>query len=99
MRAILLACLLIGVAALGKAADQPRPLEVAVSEFNLRQLEHSRGKLQPPLTTDEVVAAIRGWIRERAPVSDEIYETFQEIAKIGELPPRATLTHTSLWIY
>ncbi|WP_250846911.1 hypothetical protein [Aquisphaera insulae] len=73
----------------------PRRLRDAVERFNASA---PRGKDEPLLTDEEVIASIRGWIRtSRPPISDEGYEIFQEIAKSGELPPGASLTWTSGW--
>src|SRR6516165_6186366 len=58
----------------------------AVEEFNQRAQQDATGKDQPALTVDEVVAAIRGWIRERVPATDEVYNVYQTIADTQKLP-------------
>ena len=47
------------------------------------------GKDQPPLTEDEVVAAIRWWKyrRDEAPITNAEFEAFQRIADTRSLPP------------
>jgi len=69
----------------------------AVEEFNQRAQQDATGKDQPALTVDEVVAAIRGWIRERVPATDEVYRVYQTIADTKKLPDGATLTFTTKW--
>jgi hypothetical protein len=69
----------------------------AVKEFNQRAQKDATGKDQPALTEDEVVAAIRGWIRERVPATDEVYKVYQTIADTKKLPEGATLTFTTQW--
>ncbi len=63
-------------------------LNEAVAKFNQKTRTHPIGKSQLPLTEDEVIAAIRGWIPEHTPdVTDKIYNAFQEIAESRKLPP------------
>jgi hypothetical protein len=69
----------------------------AVKEFNQRAQQDATGNDQPALTEDEVVAAIRGWIRERFPATDEVYKVYQTIADTKKLPEGATLTFTTKW--
>ena len=69
----------------------------AVEEFNQRAQQDATGKDQPALTVDEVVAAIRGWIRERVPATDEVYRVYQTIADTKKLPDGATITFTTKW--
>lgn len=88
--------LLIGIGA-SPAAGQEVTLDRAVREFNAKAKDNAVGKSQPPLTADEVVAAIRGWIRERDPVKDYMYGEFQKIAQRGALPPQAELSFTTGW--
>jgi hypothetical protein len=78
-------------------APKPRPLSEAVKEFNQKAQKDPTGKNEPPLSEDEVVAAIRGWIREQVPASDPVYNAFQNVAKTKQLPPNATLTFTTNW--
>jgi hypothetical protein len=67
-------------------------LASAVKHFNAG---HSRadGKKQPPLTEDEVVAAIihRQALRDDEDVSDSLFDRFQNIARTRHLPDGATL--------
>ena len=90
------------VAASGFAAKEDggetRSLNMAVQDFNHKASTDSIGKTQPPLTEDEVVAAIRGWIPEHTPgVTDDVSERFQEIAETGTLPDGAELSFTTGW--
>ena len=96
-RFLLLASVLTAFAAFGNAADEPRPLVDAIADFNSRAAEDEIGKVQPPLSEAEVIAAIRGWIRERTPVDDETYLAFQSIATTGLLPDRANLRFITRW--
>ncbi|QDT17096.1 hypothetical protein [Alienimonas californiensis] len=67
-------------------------LAAAVDQFNEEAAESPIGKTQPPLTTDEVVAAIRSWMPKYGPaVSDERYRQYLQIAETGVLPPGARL--------
>jgi hypothetical protein len=96
---LVLAGLFVIFASIVEADDAPKQLADAVKEFNRFAAKDEIGKLQPLLTEAEVVAAIRGWIREQTPVADDTYRTFQEIAKSGELPIRSELTFTTRWGY
>src|SRR5690606_15378559 len=63
------------------------PLAAAINEFNAHY--HTlAGQPQPPLTEEEVVAAIRRWKsrRDQAPVSNSEFENFQRIAETRHLP-------------
>jgi hypothetical protein len=74
-------------------ATEPGPdgstsLADAVKSFNVTALQNTIGKEQPPLTEEEVIAAIR-WSeldREQLPVSDEVYRAFRNIADTRRLP-------------
>jgi hypothetical protein len=66
-------------------------LAEAVKGFNRRAQEDATGKTQPPLTEDEVVAAIRWWDREEEPVTDDVYQAYQAIADTRKLPAGAAL--------
>jgi hypothetical protein len=72
-------------------------LAEAVKDFNERALNNSTGKTQPPLTEDEAVAAIRGWIRDRFQATDEVYKAYQTIADTLSLPEGATFRFTTKW--
>ena len=75
------------------SAQAPAPMEGtrlsdAVHQFNVRNAEHSQSKDQPPLTDDEVVAAIR-WAtmhRDESPLSDEEFAALQNIAEMRIMP-------------
>ena len=81
------------------AVEPPRSLSLgdAVIEFNRKAQLDEIGKDQPPLTEDEVVAAIRGWIREQMPATDAVYDAFQRVATTKQLPPTAKLHFTTDW--
>ncbi|MEQ1824409.1 MAG: protein kinase [Pirellula sp.] len=63
------------------------PLASAIRSFNIRYRE-ADGIAQPPLTEDEVVAAILHWRtkRDEAEVDDSLFERFQAIARTRYLP-------------
>jgi hypothetical protein len=92
--AVFFALLLISSAARGESG---KPLADAVDEFNEKAQKDSIGKEQPPLTEDEVIAAIRGWDQKQTPVSDKVYKTYRLIADSKMLPEGATLTFTTKW--
>lgn len=69
----------------------------AVREFNQKARLNPLGSKQPPLTEEEVIAAIRGWIRSDVKASDAVYETYQQIASTGALPANAELGFTTRW--
>jgi hypothetical protein len=80
------------------ADEQATPLADAVRAFNAEAAEDPIGKTQPPLTEDEVIAALRGIMRELTPMTDEVYNTYQKIAETRTLPPRAELHFTTGWV-
>ena len=67
------------------------PLAAAIKAFNETYSSHPIGKDQPPLTEDEVVAAIRWWGTKRndAPVTEAEFHEFQKIADTRMLPEKA----------
>lgn len=76
----------------------PLSLKAAVEDFNQKTHTHPIGKSQPPLTEEEVIAAIRGWIPENTPgVNDDIFGKFQEIAESRVLPMGADLSFCPGW--
>ena len=87
----------LGNVVVGHDKGEVSTLGNAVKEFNQRAQKDATGKDQPALTEDEVVAAIRGWIRERIPATDEVYKVYQTIADTKKLPEGATLTFTTKW--
>lgn len=68
------------------------PLAAAINGFNQshRQVD---GQAQPPLTPDEVIAAIQHWRtrRDEAPVTDRDFARFQSIASKQAIPPGARI--------
>ncbi len=72
--------------------EKSMPLTAAIAEFNA--MHHSiNGKRQPPLTTNEVLAAIVHWKsrRDEAAVDNGTFEKFQRIAKTHQLSADAKL--------
>jgi hypothetical protein len=97
-RGVFAAVVALWLAADSSPASGPEvPLAQAVREFNESAKKNAVGKGQPPLTEDEVVAAIRGWIRDRFPATDDVYGAFQKVAHTGALPPGAELSFTTGW--
>jgi hypothetical protein len=64
------------------------PLAAAIHEFNQRWGTTKLGKDQPPLTEEEVVAAIEDWKsrRNEAPVTNAEFADFTQIAETRLLP-------------
>jgi hypothetical protein len=58
----------------------------AVQQFNRRAQQDRIGTKQHPLTSEEVVAAIRAWNIKDEPMDKSAYETFQAIARTGVMP-------------
>lgn len=83
----------------GHEKEKTTPLADAIQDFNQRATRDVIGKGQPALTDDEVVAAIRGWIRKQHPASDEVYKVYQTIANTKKLPEGTTLTFTTKWLW
>jgi hypothetical protein len=73
------------------------PLTTAVEQLNGRAKLDPVGKTQPPLTVDETMTAIRGWICKQHPVPDTYYEAFQKIADTLTLPAGPRLDFTTGW--
>lgn len=75
-----------------EAVDTAMPLTAALTEFNAIHYQVD-GLHQPTLTIEEVVAAILDWKsrRSEAPVDNETFAKFQEIAKTHQLPADAEL--------
>ena len=71
-------------------AEDSIPLAETIKAFNAKAAVDAIGKDQPPLTEDEVVAAIRARERPRDPeLSDMIYRTLQQIAESRQFPANA----------
>ncbi|QEG41713.1 protein kinase domain-containing protein [Roseimaritima ulvae] len=78
-----------------KPADEPTsgtPLARAVHRFNARH-KKADGQIQPPLTEDEVIAAIihQQTKRDALDVSDSLFANLQDIARTRLLPEGAEL--------
>lgn len=70
-------------------------LKDAVAEFNKRAGQSAIGAEQPPLTEDEVVAAIRNWDLEHYKIDKEMHAIFTAIAAKKMMPKTATLDFIS----
>ncbi|HTN03569.1 MAG TPA: hypothetical protein VL132_16885, partial [Planctomycetaceae bacterium] len=75
------------------AADQSVSLVDAVRDFNVENKQRGRGQEQPPLTEEEVVAAIQrsDWKRDAKDVSEREFAAFKAVAKSRRLPEGAKL--------
>ncbi len=75
------------------AADQSVSLVDAVRDFNAENTQRGRGQEQPPLTEEEVVAAIQrsDWKRDTKDVSEREFAAFKAVAKTRRLPEGAKL--------
>ena len=62
------------------------PLDAAIRGFNEQHRDDPVGKDQPPLTEDEVIAAIHWSKRNEVNVTDAEFAAFQEIADKRLLP-------------
>jgi len=69
----------------------------AVKEFNQRAQQDPVGKTQPPLTEDELVAAIRGWIPDEHPGCGPFLASFKKVAATGVLPVGIYLNFVPGW--
>jgi hypothetical protein len=91
--------LLVADPASADEKTRTKTLAEAVKEFNQRAQKDAIGKDQPALTEDEVIAAIRGWIRkEGPPATDEVYKIYQTIADTRKLPEGAELSFIKRWL-
>ena len=74
-------------------SDAGRPLSDAVREFNALNADKPLNRDQPPLTDDEVVAAIRWTTLDRKSLlaSDEEIQALLAVADHRVLPPKAQL--------
>ena len=88
----------VAVPARGADNDKSTSFADAVKDFNQRAKQNATGKDEPALTEDEVIAAIRGWIRERVKVEDDVYRAYQKMADTKTLPPGARLDFTTRWL-
>jgi hypothetical protein len=67
------------------------PLQSAVDEFNARAQRDPIGKSQPPLTSAEVVAALRALGQDHRAIQPAQYKALQSIANTRVLPKGAYL--------
>lgn len=73
-------------------------LSDAVKDFNQWYQNSSVGPNQPPLTEDEVIAAIFAWTRDPgAPTSGELFDAFQQVAETKKLPKAWSLNAIDHW--
>ncbi len=67
-------------------------LALAVEEFNISTLRQREEAGQPPLTEDEVIAAIRLWhLTDKTELPTEVRDRVREIAESRVVPPNAVL--------
>ena len=78
-------------------ASVDRPLAQAILSFNQRAGMNPIGRMQPPLTEKEVIAAIRGWMRENTPADERTYQVFQKVAQTGIVPAGMSFDFTTAW--
>lgn len=83
----------------GVQFERETALAEGVERFNDRVKVLGIGQDEPPLTSDEVVAAVRGWIPERPAVAPEVLKQYRKIAGSGKLPPGSSISFTRGWIY
>jgi RNA polymerase sigma factor (sigma-70 family) len=70
----------------------------AVKEFNQWALSTSIGGKQPPLTEDEVIAAIVAWTRDPgAPTAGDLFDAFHRVAETRKLPSAWSLDAVDSW--
>ncbi|MEM7576724.1 MAG: hypothetical protein AAF328_04535 [Planctomycetota bacterium] len=82
--------------ATGASADVS--LAAMVEAFNAKAADDPTGQGQPPITVDEVVAAIRGWIPDLGPdIDDATFDRYQQIAETGVVPPGTVLGSMTRW--
>ena len=79
--------------------DVPTSIEQVVREFNEKAKHHTVGKLQPPITADEVVAAIRRLQQKNCSSwTDEVFKRFLAIADTEEIPEGSELSIITRYI-
>src|SRR5438309_5815365 len=79
-------------------SDGPRSLADAVTAVNAAATDDAIGRDQPPLTEDEVVAAIRAYRPEKGDEhGQDLRPAFQRIAETRELPPKAAFETMTQW--
>lgn len=62
------------------------PIAQAVEDFNQLAKCHRLGKTQPPLTVEEILAAIRDTHPSEKKLRSWVYNTYQDIGKTEKLP-------------
>jgi hypothetical protein len=70
----------------------------AVQKFNERASLNPIGKMQPPLTKEEVIAAIRGWMVKEHSGSEVFLKRLQTIARTGIIPKGCYLDFIPGWV-
>lgn len=70
-----------------KQSSSPAPLAGAIDDFNAMASKHPIGKSQPPLTQEEVIAAIMLAEKQQFPeASQRDFERFKAIARTKAIP-------------
>jgi len=78
--------------------DRPVSLAQAIETFNAEAAADPVGRAQPPLTEEEVVAAIRAAKPEKdSAVFEELFRALKRIAETRVLPPKAEFATMTLW--
>jgi hypothetical protein len=72
-------------------------LDDGVKRFNERTKALGVGLNESPLTKDEVVAAIRGWVLKSNPVDADTLKSFQRVAETEILPVGSSLHWIARW--
>jgi len=89
----------------GVRFSEKTPLEDGVKKFNeqVKRLGDADGldlaNGEAPLTAEEVIAAIRGWIPKQHPVKEDQLKQFQLIADTKMLPPGSRIHFNTGWVY
>ncbi len=79
------------VALYGRDINTEIPLEKAIAAFNAKYPDAN------PLTSDEVIAAIRSWDRTEMPVSDGVLAIYQRVVKERILPKGMYLSRIGIF--
>ena len=69
-----------------RSAPKAMKLDSAIAAFNKTASKSERGAAQPPLTEDEVVAAIRAWDEEQFKIGKPLKAVYESIANDRILP-------------
>src|SRR5687767_5474663 len=67
------------------------PLADAVASFNANAAHDPVGRLEPPLTEDEIVAAVNAQLPTLADADSQVKAIYRRIARTGRLPRSALL--------